>query len=249
MKRRDFLTRAPVAMAATAAPVAAMAATANLPEPAENPALLALGAKLPKVEQAYHDALEKWLTAWAIWSPQWPLAPDPCCAGWGSGDLECDLREAGLQREGESYPRHIRTREEMERSIENARELLAKDDRRKRSQGKAFRRFRHEQIAKAELGLALLPGYLAEIDRIKRESGFKAIDRARLRTSIALFTFARKVLAEQSLTIEGVRIKARACAALNRMHDYDIHMADLNDGRNNRSSMAGLLGAALLEVI
>ena len=60
---------------------------------------------------------------------------------------------------------------------------------------------------------------------------------------------ARKVLAEQSLTIEGVRIKARACAALNRMHDYDIHMADLNDGRNNRSSMAGLLGAALLEVI
>lgn len=72
MQRRDFLTRAPVALAVIGTPVAAAA----IPAPAENPALLALGEELPKVEQAYQDALAAWRAAWDFWSPQWPLAPE-----------------------------------------------------------------------------------------------------------------------------------------------------------------------------
>ena len=65
MQRRDFLRRAPVALAAIGAPVAA----ATIAAPAENPALLALGEELPKVEQTYQDALTAWRTAWDFWSP------------------------------------------------------------------------------------------------------------------------------------------------------------------------------------
>jgi len=249
LNRRDLLTRAPAALAVIASPAVASA----VPATAENPKLLALGAKLPEIEQAYQDALKAWSAAWNLWSPQWPLAPEACCSKWGAEvggrEMERDIRGVGLIREGARAPWMIKTAAEMEQDIERARESLARDDRRKRSAGKRFRRYRHEEIASGELGLALLPGYLAERERIRRESGFEAIDKARNRTADALFAFAREVLAEQSSTIEGVRIKAQACAALGRMHSYDARWAQLGDTAKHKASMAGLLGKALLEVI
>lgn len=248
MQRRDFLRRAPVALAAIGAPVAA----ATIAAPAENPALLALGEELPKVEQTYQDALTAWRTAWDFWSPQWPLAPEACCNKWGSTgygrELERDLRGAGIRREGQSTCWTIKTTSEMENDIDRARELLAKDDKRKRSYGKRFRQYRHEEIADAELGLALLPGYLTEIEQIKRESDFEAIDKERHRATDAIFAFARIVLAEQSLTLEGVKIKARACAAINRLHPYDRKFGDMGAWKYE-TNITGLLGAAVLEVI
>lgn len=248
MQRRDFLTRAPVALAAIGTPAAA----ATIAVPAENPALLALGEELPKVEQAYQDALTAWRTAWDFWSPQWPLAPEACCNKYGASgynrELERDLRGAGLKREGESTCWTIKTAAEMEREIDWQRELLAKDDKRERSYGKRFRQYRHDAIAEAELGLALLPGYLAEVDRIKRESSFKAIDKERHRATDAIFAFVRKVLMEPSQTIEGVRIKARACAAINRLHSYDRNIGNL-DAFKHKEYLPALLGAAVLEVI
>ncbi len=80
-------------------------------------------------------------------------------------EIERDLRGAGIRREGQRSAWTIKTAAEMEQDIERAREMLAKDDKRKRSYGKRFRQHRYNEIAEAELGLALLPGYLTEIDR------------------------------------------------------------------------------------
>lgn len=251
MKRRQFLTRAPLAMAVVAAPVAAAEATVDLPTQTENPTLLALGADLPKTEQAYQAALKTWQAAWAEWAPQWPLAPDVCCNKYGASgynrELERDLTGAGLRREGETCTWYIKTAEEMECDIERAREALAKDDKRKRSWGKSFRQYRYQEIQDAELGLALLPGYLAERERVRTESNFDAIHVARIKTREALFAFVRRVLTEPSHTSEGVMIKAQACAALNRMHRYDQCMAAMTDTIDNIDCMAGLLGQAMLE--
>ena len=243
--RRNFLTRAPLAVAALAAPVAALASV-----PDENPKLLELGAEFPAVEKAYQDALANWQAAWTEWSPQWPLAPEPCCNKWGWGhsrEMERDLTGQGLIREGEKDPWYIKTADEMERDLEMEREMLAKDHKRKRSYGKAWRQYRHDNIAEAELGLALLPAYLAERDRIKRESNFETINKARHRTSEDLFAFARRVLGEPSYTLAGVKIKAEACSALGRMHSYDATWGHVGDSTKNKSSMAGLLGQALLD--
>lgn len=248
--RRSFLAAIP-AIAVTAAPVAA--ATHWVAPTDENPELLLLGKKLPEIEQAYHDALAAWREAWRIWSPQWPLAPEPCCNKWsGSGygrELERDLRGAGLRREGQSSAWTIKSAAEMERDIDRARAALAKDDKRKRSYGKLFRDYRHEEIAEAELGLILLPGYLAECERIKRESGFEEIEAARQRTAHKLFEFAREIVSVKSTTIEGVTIKASACAAVGRMRHGDVMYEQLTDSTTHEQPMAALLGQALLEVI
>lgn len=251
MNRRDFLSSAPVALTVTAAPVAVAAqCVVGLDE---NPALLALAQQLPEVEQAYVDTLKAEREAWRIWSPQWPLAPEACCNKWGASgynrDLERNLRGAGLRREGQSTCWTIKTASEMERDIERAHEMLAKDDKRKRSYGKKFRQYRHEEIAEAELGLLLLPGYLAECERIKRESRYMDLVDANSSAREAMFNFVREVLAEQARTMEGVVIKARACAAIGRMTDYDQSWGQMVENTTHRKSMAGLLGAALLEVI
>lgn len=235
------------AMLATIPATAALPAAAlSTPEAAENPNLLELGSELAAVEGAYQDALKNWQAAWAKWSPQWPLAPQPCCNKFRGGEIERDLSGRGLIREGEARPWYISAAEDMERDLERERELLAKDDKRKRSYGKRWRQYRYDHIAEAELGLALLPGYLAERDRIARESNFEAIHKARYRTSEELFAFVRRVLEEPSRTLTGVKIKAEACAALERMHSYDRMQGLVVDGTKHKSNMAGLLGEALL---
>lgn len=257
MKRRDLMRLAPAMAAATAvgmaAPIAAAETPAELPLLTENPNLLKLGDELPKVEQAYQNALQAWRDAWAKWSPQWPLAPEVCCNKYGARghnrELERDLRGAALQREGEECTWYIKTAEEMEREIESAREALAKDDKRKRSWGKAFRQYRYQEIADAELGLILLPGYLAERERVQRESNFAAIHKARSETCDALFSVTRNILQHQSLTMEGVKIKARACAAVGRMPTYDQAWGQMKDNTAHEDCMAGLLGKAMLEVL
>lgn len=253
MKRRQFLTRAPIAMAVVAAPVAAAEAQAMLPVQEENPALLSLGAKFQQAEQAFQDALQTWRAAWAEWSPQWPLAPDVCCNKYGASgynrEPERDLTGVGLRREGEKCTWYIKTAEEMEHEIEKAREALAKDDKRKRSYGKAFRQYRYQEIADAELGLILLPGYLAERARVERESNFAAINKARSDTAQNLFVLTRQILAEQSLTVEGVQIKARACASLGRMPAYEQMWGQMIDNTEHKDCMAGLLGKAMLDLL
>lgn len=253
MKRRQFLTRAPLAMAVVAAPVAAAEAQAILPVQAENPTLLALGAEFQQAEQAFQDALQTWRTAWAEWSPQWPLAPDVCCNKYGASgynrEREHDLTGAGLCREGERCAWYIKTADELEGEIESARESLAKDDKRKRSYGKSFRRYREQEIADAELGLILLPGYLAERERVQRESNFAAINKARSDTAQNLFVLTRQILAEQSLTVEGVQIKARACAAIGRLPAYEQMWGQMRDNTEHKDCMAGLLGKAMLEIL
>ena len=249
---RRTLLAAVSAVGATALSQAGTANASPRTEQTENPKLLKLRGELPAVEKAYQDALSTWQAAWAEWSPQWPLAPEPCCNKWGefSGrEMERDLTGQGLIRDGEKAPWYIKSISEMEKDIERELASLAKDDKRKRSYGKRFRQYRHDAIAEAELGLALLPGYLAERDRVARESNFAAINKARFRTSQDLFAFVRLVLTEPSHTLAGVKIKAEACATLGRMHPYDAAWGHVGDTPKNKGSMAGLLGAALLEVV
>ncbi|MGA0617421.1 hypothetical protein [Paracoccus sp. KR1-242] len=254
MKRRGFLKLAPAAFAAGTVPVAALdRAVEAEAQTQENPELLVLGEKLPEIEQAYQEARAAWFEAWEFWSPQWPLAPEQCCNKWGGlgygRELERDLVGCGLIRDGEAAPWSIKTAAEMEEDIDRARALLAKDDKRKRSLGKGFRRYRYQEIATAELGLALLPGYLAERARIVRESGFAEIHKKRNTTSSDLFALVRRIVTEPSRTMEGVKIKAAACAALSRMHRTDCYLGHMDDSLTHKTSLAGMLGAALLEVI
>lgn len=249
MKRRQLLTRALLGTAFMGVPVAVAEASARPAMPAENPNLIALGAELPNIEQAYLGAVKKWSAAWTEWAPQWPLAPEACCQKFHGHEMERDLTGMGLTRDGETAPWYVKTAAQMECDIDTAREALAKDDKRKRSYGKRFRQYRHDEIAQAELGLALLPGYLAERERVKRESGFDAIDKERYRASDAVFEFARRVLEEHSLTAEGVRIKVQACAALGRMHPYDRSWGRMRDSIGNRPCMASVLAEAMLEAM
>jgi hypothetical protein len=254
LTRRRLLEGAGTATLAAGAVVVPLAADA-LPTAdvvAENPKLLELGAKLPAVEKTYRDARRARWTTWKTWSPQWPLAPEPCTTPrhCGYGEMERDLSGTGLTRDGETYPRGIRTAEDMGRSLEEERKLLAQDDKRKRSYGREWRRYRVEHIAQAEAGLALLPGYLAECERIRKESNYEAVDAARRRSAEELVAFVRRVLVEPSRTMAGVTIKAQACAVLGRMPAYDRMCYLMGDTTGKDGDpIAALLANAVLDVL
>lgn len=249
MQRRDFLTRAPVALAVIGTPAAAAAVQA----PAENPALLALGEDLPKVEAAYRAASEARRDAWRLWSKQWPLAPDACCnldwCGW-SDRAERDLSGAALIRPGRDRPVRVNTVREMEDRAELMRKCLAKDNRRKRKESKKTRAYWQGEIARCELGVQLLPSYLAECDRIRLESAYDTLRVQQDEARRALFALARAALAEKASTSRGLKIKAEICAALGAMGAYDVNFGQIEDAtRNPASNMAALLASAVLDAI
>lgn len=251
LTRRALLSAAPAAALVPAASLAALPSiTATLPAE-ENPQLLALGEQLPSIEAAYTSARHAWFTAWAEWNPQWPLAPECCLHSWQmySSRIERDLSGKGLIRPGSKDSRSIKTQQELEWEIAWSTQQLERDARRKRSWGKRFVQRETEKLAQAKLGLKLLPGYLAECERIKRASNFDAIDSARHEAARNVIAFARKVLQEPSRTIEGVRIKARAAALIGQMHGYDQVTGTLGDGITQNGSLAALLGEAVLAVL
>jgi len=220
--------------------------------PSENPALLALGEQLPKVEQAYRDARATWDAMWKEWSPQWPLAPEPCCklvwlGSFGDG-TERDLTGAGLLRPGQERPAKVMTIKEMESRAGWMRECMAKDDGRKRKVGRKTRAYWEAEANSCELGIQLLPGYQAECARIKAASNVEANSKARSDTAQAMFKFARKVLAEPHHTAEGLKIKASAVAMLGNLQRGDAFRANMVDCTDNAQEepLAVLIGKAVL---
>lgn len=212
----------------------------------ENSALIALSQQTAEIEATYRDAVAAFDEMMRIWSPQWPLAPEACCRKHNGGDLERDILGSGLQRKGEKKCWSIMTAADLEQRRDRALELLAKDDRRKRSYGRKFREHWSDELAQAEIGLALLPGYHAECARIKRESNADAVGQAVMDAAAAIYRHAREVLAQPSLTKSGVKIKADACAAIGRMRSYDRHLSDLRDLGAGRTSLAVMLAEAVI---
>ncbi|SEC27552.1 hypothetical protein [Rhodobacter sp. 24-YEA-8] len=100
-----------------------------------------------------------------------------------------------------------------------------------------------------ELGIELLPGYLAECDRVKRGSNYRAVNAARTRAADRMFEFAREVLAAPSVTLDGVAIKARAVAALRLLRSYERRWSNIADIGLHEQNMAALLGQALVDVL
>ncbi|WP_112313275.1 hypothetical protein [Pseudogemmobacter bohemicus] len=249
MKRRQFITAAPVAALAPLTVCAASAVAA--PEVAENPALLALGEELPRVEAAYHAACAAWDAMWREWRPKWPLAPDPCVVQGGGwlGELERNLDGFGLVRPGQERPMRRLELLNMEGRRNTMLGALARAARRKRPTSKKTLLYWQSEADRAELGVALLPGYLAECERIKKASNFDAVDAARIDARDRMFDFARQVLQEASSTIEGVQIKARAVAALGNLRTYDATLGNLRDMTGPKGHMGAMLGKALLEVL
>ncbi|SIS58988.1 hypothetical protein [Paracoccus saliphilus] len=251
MKRRDILTRAPLALAAIGAPAAAGELRQNFAHVPENPRLIELGRQAQAHEKAYQDALATWRASWIDWSPKWPLAPD-CCVddyrGVFSGEIERNLKGAGLVREGKVHPMRVYTVEQLERRREHMIEVLAKDDRRKRKASKKTRAYWQSEVERCDLGLELLPAYLAETQRIKDESRFPEIDNARHRTARDLFAVVRQVLSEPSHTIQGVKIKAEAAAAIGRLNSYDRLWSGMDDNTRNEQHLAALLAESLIAV-
>ncbi len=251
LTRRALLSAAPAAALVPAAALAALPPIDATPAAEENAELLALGEQLPSIEAAYTSARHAWFAAWAEWNPQWPLAPECCLHFWSmySSRIERDLSGKGLVRPGSTEPRSIKTQQELEWEVAWSTAQLERDARRKRSWGKRFVQAETEKLARAKLGLQLLPGYLAERERIKRVSNFDAIDNARQEAARNVISFARKVLQEPSRTIEGVRIKARAAALIGAMDGYDQVTGTLGDGITQNGNLAALLGEAVLAVV
>lgn len=246
MKRRDFLAATPVA---ALAPIAAIQANASAPRAlAENPALLALGEQLPQIEAAYHDAVAAWDAMWREWRPQWPLAPEPCTErnlGWFD-EAERGLDGAALVRPGQERELRVLRLSHMEWRRDNMMAAIAKDAQRKRKAARSSLKFWQAELAKMELGIALLPGYLAECQRVKRASGFDHIEAAKTNAAKRVFAFAREVLALPSHTLEGVLVKARAVAALGLLSRRERKWASVEDVALHDQHMATLLGKALV---
>ncbi|NPD14456.1 hypothetical protein HOY34_04485 [Xinfangfangia sp. D13-10-4-6] len=249
MKRRQFITAAPVAALAPLAVCEAPSVAA--PAPAENPALLALGQELPGVEAAYHNACTAWDAMWREWHPQWPLAPDPCVVQGGGwiGEIERDLNGSGLVRPGQDKPMRRLELHNMESRRDSMLAALARDAKRKKPSSRRTLNYWQSEIDRAELGIALLPGYLSECERIRKASDFEALEAARVAARDRMFDFARQVLGEPAATIEGVRIKARAVAALGNLRPYDATWGNLRDMTGPKGHMGAMLGRALLEVL
>lgn len=236
------ITRRLVLKAAPGA-AAALLPLASRAEPAENPDLLALSAQMPAVEQRYQEAIRTWKRAWDEWSPQLPLAPDCCTVDFGQGEMERDLSGRGLIRPGENTPRRVLSMQELERSLEWAIDVLRKPDFKKGEANTLWKK----NLADAELGIELLPGYLKERDRVMEESNFEAIDHERTEAFKALFAFVRSVLETPSRGTEGVRIKARAAAMIGRLKRSDLAYGSMVDMTGPKMHLAALLGQAMLE--
>lgn len=248
MKRRQLLA---AASAAALTPIAAFAAGSPIPVQLveENPALLALGEELPRVEAEYHAACAAWDAMWREWHPQWPLAPDPCVmenCGWPE-ESERTLTGEPLVRAGRNHSLRVLRLDHLEWRRASSLEALAKDARRKRKSSRETLAYWQSEVDRSELGLALLPGYLAECERIKRESKVEALTKARRAASERVFAFARKVLQEPSSTVAGVRIKAQAAAALGRLSNHDANWGRLMDISQNQGQLVVLLAKAMLD--
>lgn len=246
--RRTLLAAGTAAVAASAVPAAALRHAGDVV--AENPTLLAMGAELAKVEKDYHDAFAAEREIWRIWSPQWPLAPDPCCDfnWWGGDPLERNLAGGAIVRPGRERPAKVETIESAEKRIDWLDQVMERDAKKKHKASRKTRDWWQSERDRCELAIQLLPGYEAECERIKRESGFEEAARQKNGRAIAPCAFVRKVLMEPSSTIEGVRIKAQACAAISRMALPDRDFARVDDFKL-KSGMAEMLGLAVLEVI
>lgn len=248
MKRRDFLTAAPVA--AIIPLVVSGRSAASLGVEAENPVLIELGKAQTAVEANYHEACAAWDAMWEKWSPQWPLAPDTCvCEGglWSS-DYECDLSGAELIRHGEVRPKRIFRIADMEARRAHMKDTLEKANRRKKPTSRKSMDYWHAEVGRAERGIAALPGYLAECDRIKAASDFKRIDEERKLARDRMFAFAREVLEEPSSTIDGVKVKAAALAAIGRLRAPDDFIGNTQDSITGKVHMAALLGQAIVDL-
>lgn len=250
MKRRQILAAASAAALAPIAAIAVDASVSVLPQ-AENPTLLALGEELPRIEAEYHAACAAWDAMWREWSPKWPLAPDPCVTE-GSGfsyEIERDLTGEGLVRAGRKSPLRLLTLNHLEWRRDHMLAVMAKDARRKRKAGAKTLAYWQSEVASSELGIALLPGYLAECERIKRESNVVPLEKARWDAVHRMFAFARQVLQEPSHTVAGLRIKAQAVAALARLRRSDAMWGNMKDIRERSDLMAVLLGKAMLDLL
>ncbi|WP_407491863.1 hypothetical protein [Pseudooceanicola sp. MF1-13] len=201
-----------LAAASTAAAAGAPAAERLIPE---NPELIALGNATLTLQRNYEETRAEARRIAKDVRQEWPLAPEPILS-FGHGCLEeRDVTGAGIRRAVDERGNFEQmwsygTPEYFEAQIQRHKVRIAHIMKTKSKRGL---KFEQEWLKRSEEALPLSRTYVAEIERLKQQSGYRP---ARDRQEAAYEAFSdhvSKVMGAEAATMEGVVIKAQALQA------------------------------------
>lgn len=215
--RRQML----LGLAAASTAAATGAPAAERPNP-ENPELIALGNATPTLQRDYEEARAEARRIANAVQQEWPLAPEPILA-FGNGCLkETDVTGAPIKRAAEgrgNIEQHWRygTPEYFEAEIQYHKNRIAHIMKTKSKRGLNF----HQAwLKRSEEAVPLSQAYVAEIERIKQQSGYRPAKDRQEAAYEAFSDHVSRVMAASASTMEGVVIKAQALQAWSTVEPF-----------------------------
>lgn len=207
--RRRVLLGLAAASTAAAAPASAAGAAKESPE------LIALGDGLGTVLERYKAASAHRRDIVRAANGVWPRAPEEItCYSQGS-KMEASITGAGISRKWSEYSdikrvRNYGTPSCFAQKIKSTEKEIARI---KGTKSKRGLRFQIRALEDYQKALPLSEAYCAEIDRVTRESGYEAADRAMVEARDALKAHVGAIVNSNAQTMEGVVIQAQALQA------------------------------------
>lgn len=247
--RRSFIAALSGAFGAAAVAGGAPAAAAAAIE-APSAEIAALLLAVETAETTYLTAVARRRAAWDEWAPQWPVPAESFrddCA-W-PGTQERGLDGAPLVRDGRDSPYHLRTEENLQSLaagyaayVEDRLEKMATRPSHHQRRALALGR---RNLAWANQALADRAAYDAECDRIRRASGFDALQTAKSRAAIELVRAVRRVLEAEGNAGADVAAKAAAVTSLAHLDRRDQYFVVGDDHLHGAVPLVILLARAV----